>query len=864
MAIDIATARTEIAKLYIAAFNRVPDSAGLNFWVDSYVNKGQTLDQIANNFTNSTEYTTKYPSYQTTAEYVEKVYVNVFGRASDAAGKAYWVARLDNAATAADHLTHGTLMNAMVAAAASNGSTDGAKLANQATFAVQSVLDNVPTATATAQLANITSDAATVTTATAAVAGSTGATTGSTYALTTGTDIITGTDGNDTISAARAATAAAATDTLTSADTINGGAGTDTLTVTSTAANTDATGGAIISNVEVVNLRQTTAGVDLALSASNTSGATTINNYLSSGTVTVTNMAAGSTIGVVGNGAITQQTTTFAYAATGSANIAISGGTTAGNITNSGVSSATNTITSSGANNTVGTIDLGTGTNVTSLTINASKALNASLAADYAANSTITISGAATNTNTSTGLPSSAVDLTGAALSTNIVTVTASGLTAGGAGVQMGANTTSFVGGQGNDTVVINGLVYNTTGTLAAGAGSADVIQMNDQAALTSVTAAKMSGFEILSLTDDNDAALDTFNMALLSGLTGLVLNADSAGDGYTVTGMTATQAANVQIAGTQAVTPTFTVTGATTVGQLDTLSITASDNLTAANTLTVANLTAAGVETLNINAVDNFTATLLTGMTAVTNINVTGAGAVSLTTGALAANVNTVANASAATGNVTIDATALTTNGISITGTTSTKVNTLTGSAQADTITGGAGADILSGLAGNDAINGGAGNDTITGGAGVDTINVGEGTDTIKFATVDAETLTGVIATGADMTNADKVTGLGNLDKIDLATGGGTAGGTFADGAISVGTTYSAGVANEMKLISGSYDATTKVFTAGAASTTNNDYIFQYNGGATATTVNSIVLIDIVGTLTATSASEVITFTVA
>lgn len=561
--------------------------------------------------------------------------------------------------------------------------------------------------------------------------------------LTTGVDNITGTNGNDTINGYINSTAASTDSTLTAADTVNGGQGSDTFNITTVGnvAIADATAGAQVSNIETVNIRAVGTG-GVTLSAANVAGATTINSKLSTDAVTITNMAAGATIGVIGNGAVTNGATNYAYAVAGSSNIAISGGTTAGNITNTGASSATNTITSTGANNTVGTIDLGTGTSVTSLTINATTALSASLAADYAANAKLTLTGSATNTNTATGLPSAAVDLSGAALSANIVTVDASGLTAGGASVQVGANTTTFTGGAGNDTVNIAGLVYNSTGKLNAGAGTADVLVMNDAAALTAVTAANISGFEVLSLTADADATLDTFNMSLLSGLTHLVLNADAGSGGYSVTNMSAAQAGNVQITGNLATTPTFGITGATTVGQMDVLSIKIDDNLTAKNTLTVANVTAAGVETLNVNAVDNATISSLTGMSAMTAMNVTGGGNVNITTGALAANVNTVIDATAVTGTVTISAAAATTNGVSIKGTTSSKVNTLTGSAQADVIVGGAG---------NDVITGGAGNDTLTGGAGSD-----------QFVM-----LTATIASGND-TITDFTTGVGG-DAIDL-----------------------------------------------------------------------------------------------
>jgi len=51
--------------------------------------------------------------------------------------------------------------------------------------------------------------------------------------------------------------------------------------------------------------------------------------------------------------------------------------------------------------------------------------------------------------------------------------------------------------------------------------------------------------------------------------------------------------------------------------------------------------------------------------------------------------------------------------------------------------------------------------NDIITGGAGADKIDVGSGTDTVKFATVNAETQVGVVATGFTV-SGDVITGMG------------------------------------------------------------------------------------------------------
>lgn len=185
MAVDISTARSSIAEIYIAAFNRVPDTSGLDFWVDSYVNRGVSLNQISQYFTNSTEYMTTYPTFLTNDQYIAKIYLNVFGRAADAAGQAFWVGKLTSG-----QLTNGTVMQAMLDAAHANGSTDGVRLTNEGTFGVYCATNNIaPTAAAT-QLLTITSDPATVTAAEAAVI----AQSGQTYTLTNGTDVHTASD----------------------------------------------------------------------------------------------------------------------------------------------------------------------------------------------------------------------------------------------------------------------------------------------------------------------------------------------------------------------------------------------------------------------------------------------------------------------------------------------------------------------------------------------------------------------------------------------------------------------------------------------------------------------------------------------
>ena len=532
--------------------------------------------------------------------------------------------------------------------------------------------------------------------------------------------------------------AAAATDTLTGADTIAGGAGTDTLNINVDGAAGGALPGANITGIENFNIREVggTAGVyDFAAVA----GEESVTNNVSTDQITLSNLAAGTKVTVLGNGTTTNGATVMTMAAaTNAVDVTFAGGTTGtANFTVNSTGAKTVTINSSGANNSVGTIDVDSGTATTGLTINATTGLSAALAADYAAATTLTISGAAANWAAATGAPTRAVDLTGASLSTNITKVVASGLTAGGAGVVLGANTTAFVGGAGDDFVGVDALVFGGAVTVAAGDGSADTIRLTDAAALTTTTGSRLTGFEVLELSDDDDGALDTFDLSLLSGITKLVLNADSASDGYSVTKISAAQAANVQITGTQAVAPTLAVTNAANVGQLDTVTIAISDNLTAKNTITLADLTLAGVETINIAATDNITFTGATGLTSMTTLKFSGAGNVNLTTGALATNVNASVDASESTGTVAVDASSASGNGMLIKG-SATKANTLTGTNQ---------------------------NDVIVGGTGVDTL-----TNTNNAAT-DADTMDFVSDSAADIFTISSVLGKTTIANFDAAT---------------------------------------------------------------------------------------------
>jgi hypothetical protein len=86
-----------VSRLYLAAFQRVPDQPGLNNWV-SYLRAGNSLESMADTFAASQEFTNRYKSLSD-SDYVSQLYQNVLGRAADPAGLAYWTGLLASGTT---------------------------------------------------------------------------------------------------------------------------------------------------------------------------------------------------------------------------------------------------------------------------------------------------------------------------------------------------------------------------------------------------------------------------------------------------------------------------------------------------------------------------------------------------------------------------------------------------------------------------------------------------------------------------------------------------------------------------------------------------------------------------------------------
>lgn len=90
-------------RLYQAAFNRVPDQAGLSFWTHQ-LDEGLGILTAAQGFVSAPEFQAVYGSHPTNAKIVDLFYHNVLGRAGEQAGYDYWVGVLNHGVPVANVL----------------------------------------------------------------------------------------------------------------------------------------------------------------------------------------------------------------------------------------------------------------------------------------------------------------------------------------------------------------------------------------------------------------------------------------------------------------------------------------------------------------------------------------------------------------------------------------------------------------------------------------------------------------------------------------------------------------------------------------------------------------------------------------
>ncbi len=619
------------------------------------------------------------------------------------------------------------------------------------------------------------------------------------------TQVVTGGEGNDAITAGT---------NLSGIGAVNAGAGTDTLVTTADAVVAAAADGARYTNFETLSVLAATTG------AANTTRAQDMSLVSGITTANVTSTRADGQAGDTTHGV----TLSNLSATLNTLNITAQ--------KNNDVTATDDfdvTVTATRAVNTTAdaiTVNLGTATATVGTTATATGTAAAggnTLALSLANEESITINslGGATGTNylgaiTATSATSvtfaGARDLAFASLSgTATKTIDASAMTGA---LVMGTNASTvastITGGSSNDTLTGGSAADSISGGAGNdsinGAAGADVISGGDG----NDTINAGSGIDNLN----GGAGNDTFIVTTAADFTNLVTaEVVAGGDGtdnlsFSETATAITVAATdltginsierITINGTSAagsVTLTdaaFTANGATTLAIVDgdltqgTLSVTASA-LTAANSIQVTANTATGVndtlvggagadtftfsttaglestdtvtggagsDTIVLSAASAAVTAALNGVTGVENVTISGsAGDASVTVGAdtvIAASGTLTTNASSLVAGGSIE---LTYDGSAIS--TATKIQNVTGSAGDDTITGGAGNDIIVGADGNDSITGGAGSDNLSGGAG---------NDIFVVAT------TGTGFTG--LTTAEAVSGGAGNDTLQFAAG--------------------------------------------------------------------------------------------
>ncbi|MEA3492753.1 MAG: DUF4214 domain-containing protein [Campylobacterota bacterium] len=245
--------KEQVAEIYVATFDRAPDTAGLDYWVDT----GMAIEHIAESFFDQDETREKYPDTLSDSEFVNTIYENVYNRGADPDGLTYWVNALESGST-----SRANMIIAMV-----NGAqgTDQDILDNKTEvglyFADKGALLSYNQSVEIME--DVTSNENTVDDAKAQV--DIWSTNAQTIPLTTGVDNIEGTDLDNMITALVASNAS--NNTLNPEDTIDGGGGDNTLLFTNEASTATTTAISHMSSVgTLAYINSTTADqtVDLA------------------------------------------------------------------------------------------------------------------------------------------------------------------------------------------------------------------------------------------------------------------------------------------------------------------------------------------------------------------------------------------------------------------------------------------------------------------------------------------------------------------------------------------------------------------------------------------------------------------------
>jgi len=406
------------------------------------------------------------------------------------------------------------------------------------------------------------------------------------------------------------------------------------------------------------------------------------------------------------------------------------------------------------------------------------------------------------------------------------VTVNASANT-GGVSFVSEANTLTFTGGSGDDSVF---MVATSTvaDTLDAGAGT-DVLGLT--ADVTATVGARFSNFEILDLIDAAAGTWDMDDYSNSTGMTTVRASGEFAGDTLATVNDIADNG-TLQLGGVEAITAAtdFTI-GVKNAGSAGQNSNTFNIETRGSLAVDMGDITVDNVETVNIvseGAAAGDSIALLDG-DAIQTLNISGSADLTITalTGTVAMNNLSTANM---TGDFVMGAAV---------------------SNNATLFTGGTGADTFNGGSGDDVFNAGGGNNTLDGGTGDDTYNLADGgTDTILHNAADSTVYTAEGITEAAVAVGETITFGNGLDVVNgftAGTGGDIINGSNAGAPTTlVGSDQTANTSATTYFASGAFVLSTGVFTIAANGTGADTLIID--GGANANMNDSNEAIVLVG----------------
>ena len=103
LAFDLDGNAGQAYRIYQAAFDRAPDSAGLSYWIKS-MDGGTKVIDVSSGFVGSQEFQSIYGANSTDTDFVGRLYLNVLGREGETAGIAYWTGELQHGTSRAQVL----------------------------------------------------------------------------------------------------------------------------------------------------------------------------------------------------------------------------------------------------------------------------------------------------------------------------------------------------------------------------------------------------------------------------------------------------------------------------------------------------------------------------------------------------------------------------------------------------------------------------------------------------------------------------------------------------------------------------------------------------------------------------------------